>query len=323
MKIFLVTLVALFLLSVLSIESFLYLRRRLRNSSPTKVRKRLKGVTDLKMGKPSPEILRQRNLSSIPVLNNILYHTPGVRRLDRLAQQANAPYAIGVYILLSIVLGLIVYFISTQMTMNLGIAVLAGIAASAAPYIYLIITKKNRMEKFLRQLPEALDMIARGLRAGHAFATGMKLAIDNFEDPLGTEFSETLDEINFGVSVPEALKHLAYRIDCPDLRFFVISVILQRETGGNLAEIIEGISHIIRERFRFHDKVRVLSAEVKLSAKVLVALPFVILLALYLMNPGYVNIMFEEELGRMMLWGAGFLMLLGIIVIMKMIKIRV
>ena len=179
------------------------------------------------------------------------------------------------------------------------------------------------MQKFLRQLPEALDLIARGLRAGHAFTTGLKLASESFDDPLGPEFDETLDEINFGVGVPDALKNLARRVDCPDLRFFVVSVIIQRETGGNLSEIIESIARIIRERFKFDDKLRVLSAEARFSAKVLVAFPFLILIALRFINPEYVNLLFEDPMGRMMLGIAATMMCFGIFVMTRMVKIRV
>ena len=200
---------------------------------------------------------------------------------------------------------------------------MAAILLGGAPLYYLRMKKKNRMRKFLVQLPEGLELIARGLRAGHAFTTGMKLAADNFEDPLGTEFHETLDEINFGLSVPDALKNLADRVDCPDLSFFVVSVVIQRETGGNLAEIIESIARIIRERFKFEDKLRVLSGEARFSAKILVALPLFVLVWLRFLNPGYGNVMYEDSLGKMMLGGAAALMIFGIFVMMRMVKIEV
>ena len=199
----------------------------------------------------------------------------------------------------------------------------AAILFGVAPLYYLQIKKKRRMRRFLEQLPDGLELIARGLRAGHAFTTGMKLAAENFDDPLGTEFEETLDEINFGISVPDALKNLAHRVDCPDLSFFVVSVVIQRETGGNLAEIIDSIARIIRERFKFEDKLRVLSGEARFSAKVLVALPLCVLVALRFLNPDYGNVMYEEPLGRFMLAGAACMMLFGIFVMSRMVKIEV
>ena len=147
------------------------------------------------------------------------------------------------------------------------------------------------MQRFEEQLPDALELIARSLKAGHAFSSGMKMVTDEFDDPVGTEFAKTLNEINFGVDVTEALKNLAKRVDCPDLNFFVISVILQKETGGNLAEILENIGHLIRERFKFYGRVRTLTAEGRLSAVVLIGLPFVIAFVIFLLNPEYIKIL--------------------------------
>lgn len=179
------------------------------------------------------------------------------------------------------------------------------------------------MKKFQTQLPEALDLMARSLRAGHAFSTGMKLAAEEFEDPLGPEFSVTLDEINFGLGVPEALNNFVNRIECPDLNFFIVAVILQRETGGNLAEIMENIAHLIRERFKLYGKIRTLAAEGKLSMWVLLALPFFIIGALFVVNPEYIKILFIEPAGRIMCGIALFMMFIGYLVMRRMVNIEV
>jgi tight adherence protein B len=323
MKIFLGTLVATFLVAILTIELLLSAYRHMNKSSPTKIRKRVRAISLGGAEDEAPDILRKRGLSSVPTLNEILSRVPGVNTLDRLVEQANVKYPLSAFAFLALALALVGYYLCFLMTRNPLVSLLTGVLAAGLPVQYLVIKKRIRMEKFLRQLPEALDLVARGLKAGHAFATGLKLAADNFGDPLGTEFEETLDEINFGVSAPDALKNLSRRVDCPDLKFFVISVILQRETGGNLAEIIESIARIIRERFRFNDKLRVLSAEARFSMKVLVGLPFFMLVALRFMNPEYVNLLFEEEMGKMMLGVAALMMVFGILVMMRMVKIRV
>jgi len=323
MKIFLVTLIALFLVTVLTIELLLYAYRRSNNANPTKLRKRVRAISLGDHRTETPDILRKKALSNVPKLNEILSHTPGVMALDRLCQQANVSYPPSVFGLLGLVLLLMGYYLCFSITRNAVVSLVVGASLGGLPFYYLVIKKRNRMQKFLRQLPEGLDLIARGLRAGHALTTGLKLAADNFDDPLGTEFEETLDEINFGVSVPDALKNLAHRADCPDLKFFVVSVIVQRETGGNLAEIIDSIARIVRERFKFDDKLRVLSAEARFSAKVLVGLPFLILIALRFMNPEYINLLFEEPMGRIMLGGAACMMIFGILVMMRMVKIKV
>jgi len=154
-------------------------------------------------------------------------------------------------------------------------------------------------------------------------SSGLKLAADEFDDPLSTEFGRTLDEINFGVSVPDALKNLAGRVDSQDLRYFVVSVIIQREAGGNLAEIMDKIGHIIRERFKLRGKIRVLSAEGKMTAMILAALPFLVIIALYFMNPKYINTLLSEPSGRIISAVAGFMMVVGILVMKRLIRIKV
>jgi tight adherence protein B len=151
----------------------------------------------------------------------------------------------------------------------------------------------------------------------------MKLAATEFGDPLGPEFEATLDEINFGQSVPDALKFLARRVDCDDLKFFIVSVILQRETGGNLAEIIDNLAHLIRERFKFRGKVRVLSAEGRLSAVVLMILPILLGLFLITFHPDVIAPLWLDPMGRFLLWTEGILMISGFIMIRKIIKVEV
>jgi tight adherence protein B len=179
------------------------------------------------------------------------------------------------------------------------------------------------MKKFYGQLPDALELIGRAVRAGHAFSIGMKLAGEEFDDPLGPEFEETLDEINFGISVSDALKNLSRRVDCPDLRYFVVSVILQRETGGNLAEIIENIAHLIRERFKLQGRIRVLAAQGKLSAIVLLGLPFLVVGVLRFIRPDYMTTLITDPIGRIIASAGAFLMIMGTLAMKKMIDIKV
>ena len=174
---------------------------------------------------------------------------------------------------------------------NMGMGLLVGIACCLLPFVFLNIKKSLRLKKFTVQLPDALDLIARSLKAGHSFSSGLKLAAENFPEPLGPEFMATIHEINFGLPVAEALKNLGKRVDCSDLNFFIVATILQRETGGNLAEITQTIATLIRERFKFEDKVRVLSAEGKISAVILIALPVCMFLYLLKMSPEYMNVL--------------------------------
>jgi len=182
---------------------------------------------------------------------------------------------------------------------------------------------RKRMFKFQRGLPDALDLIARALQAGHAFSQGMRMVADEFGDPIGPEFEKTLDEINFGVAVDQALRNLTQRVSCPDLKFFVVSVNIQRETGGNLAEIVTNISGLVRERFKLKGRVKVLSAEGRLSAYVLIALPFAIAFVINLINPDYMGLLFETEQGKTLVMGALGTMFAGALVIRKLIRIKV
>ncbi len=319
----LVPLIVLFVTSVFIIELFVYAYKTVRNPHRKIIQRRLKTLASSGYANDSHDITRKRVLSKVPLLNTILLHTPGVRPLERLLQQANVQSPLGVFILLAAVLALTGYLAGSLLTINRVIPLIIAAFLAGIPFLYVIRKKKKRMEKFQKQLPEGLELIARSLRAGHAFTSGMKLAADEFDDPLGPEFTETLDQINFGVSVSDALKNLAGRVDCPDLRYFVVAVILQRETGGNLAEIIESIGYIIRERFKLKGKIRILAAEGKLSAIILVAIPFFVIIALRFTSPEYINALFFEPAGRIMGAVALVMMVMGIFVMKKVISIKV
>jgi len=194
---------------------------------------------------------------------------------------------------------------------------------ASTPFLYILIARNQRMAKFERQLPDALDLVARSLRAGHAFSGALQMVAQEFPDPIGPEFAKTFAEINFGISVQDALKNLTQRIDCQDLKFFAISVIIQRESGGNLAEILESIGSLIRERFKLHGRIRTLAAEGKISAIILIALPFLVAGLIYVMNREYLQLLFSEPVGKLMLVLALVGMLLGVAVMKKIVTIRV
>jgi tight adherence protein B len=313
----------IFIGSLLVIEMLFYAYRTMRNPDSQEIRKRLKNQFVYEQEPGSVDITRKRKYSDIKMLNRILPHVPGVQPLDRLMQQANSESTLGTFALLSITLCLGGYLGTRFFTINWASPIAAGIFLGALPLLHLILKRKERMAKFEKQLPDALELVGRALRAGHAFTNGMKLAAEEFKDPLGPEFERVLDEINFGVTVPEALKGMTTRIDSEDLKFFVMAVILQRETGGNLAEIIDSIAYIIRERFKLRGKIRILSAEGKLSAIILIALPFLIAAYINFANPGYLDFLFTRTAGQLMLLFAGIMMAAGIIVIKKMTSIKV
>jgi tight adherence protein B len=322
MNIIIVQFLLLFIISICIIEIVLYVRRA-RYLNRSELRSKIKKFSLAESGSEAPDILRKRTLSDVAIINTILTHIPGLQRLDRLKEQANLHYPLGFFILLALFLLLMGFYSSFLLAGNYSIALIVAAVLGSIPFLYLNAKKKKRMEKFEAQLPEGLEFIARALRAGHAFTGSMKLAAENFEDPLGTEFERTLDEINFGISTTDALKNLLNRVDSHDLRYFVVSAILQRETGGNLAEIMESIARIIRERFKFKDKVRVLSAEGKLSGVILICIPLFVIAYLQIVSPLYLLTLITEPVGRILAITAASMMFIGVLLMKRIITINV
>ncbi len=313
--------VIIFILSIVIIETSLFAYRNMASTQRAKIKKRLQKYTYIE--NDFGEILKTRAYSSVPILNRILSSLTLAKKIDKVIIQSNTRYPLGFFILLSAVLGACGVLAGQYFFNNLLLAIPIGIILIFIPYVYLVNLKTRRILKFQSQLHEGLDMMARALRAGHSFTSSMKLASDEFGDPLGSEFEATLGEINFGVSVPDALKSLTERIDCSEVKYFVIAVIIQRETGGNLAELIESLAHIIRERFKFEGKVKTLTAEGRLSAVILVGLPVLIGAWLQISNPDFLKPLFVDPIGHIMLIGAGVLLIIGMLVMKKMVKIEV
>ncbi|HTZ41253.1 MAG TPA: type II secretion system F family protein, partial [Syntrophales bacterium] len=270
-------------------------------------------------------IVKKRTLSDIPWLNEMLlnFQKPTVSRLEKLLAQADVRQSLGFFLLLSatcaVGVGVLLYLLSR----NIPAAILFAVLAAPMPWLWILRKKKQRMDQFEKQLPDALDMIARSLKAGHAFNGGLQMVVMEYPDPVRVEFRKTLDEINFGVGYEDALRNMAERVDCTDLKFFALSVIIQRQSGGNLAEILEKISSLIRERFKLHGKVKALTGEARTSAIVLSILPFLMGTAIFVLNPNYLEVLFREPVGRVMVVVAGALMVVGIFAMKRMVSIKV
>lgn len=318
---FIVISAAIFFMALLIIELSLYGVRNMKTYRRAKIKHRLKKYTFVET--ETGNIVKNRRLSDIDFLNRLLLSSSAVRSMDRLVLQANVKYPLGVYFLSSAFLGAFSFMITLILWDDVVISSVIALAFLLLPYLYLVNVKNRRARKFQTQLHEGLDLIARALRAGHSFTSSLQLAAEEFEDPLGTEFEETLDEINFGVSVPDALKSLMGRVDCKELNFFVMAVIIQRESGGNLADLISSLAHLLRERFRFQGNVRTLAAEGKMSALILILLPFVIGLFIFISSPEFMKPLLEEPIGHLMLWAAGLGMVIGSLIMRSMVTIDV
>ncbi len=316
----------IFLSLILLIEGGYYFYHQFVSPQQRKLKRRLRGS-----GKRAQEstktaeqdILRKRKLSAVPWMQQVLSSVSNLSGLEQLLQQANSQMPIGVFLLLSGCVGMAGGLLAAFKDWGLLAALGLGVVGCLLPRLLITMKRKRRFAEFQRQLPEGLDLMARALRAGHAFSVGMKMVGDEFPDPIGPEFGRTVEEISFGIDVPEAMRNLTSRVDCVDLKFFVTALVVQRETGGNLAEIIEAISRLIRQRYELFGRIKALSAEGRLSGYILFALPFVMAGVLFYLNESYMMLLFEDPIGQMMLLGAGFLMCLGAFVMRNMCQIKV
>lgn len=311
----------IFVVTVSFIELILYSRRLITRPDRQHVKRRLKQLPTQQQEAVLNSILREDAFSDVPFLNRVMKHFSFIHKLKRLKEQANAQYSVGFFLLFSLMLAVVGGILASVFGAGIPGSVFMIGAGACVPWVFLMIKKRKRMERFRHQLPEAMELIARSLKAGHAFTSGLKLAADQMEDPISIEFSATIHEINFGVNVSDALRHMAERVECADLQIFVVSVIMQRETGGNLAEIMESNARIIRERFKFQNDVRTLSAEGRLSAIALFILPIIIFLVISLANPSYMEPLLTTPLGQNLLWAAGIMMVIGMIVVKRMVVI--
>ena len=238
-------------------------------------------------------------------------------------EQSGMKVKLSSVLLVAVLLGLMLAFVAALFThapwsMPMGFA-----AGFGLPFMVLKIKRGRRMHAFEEQFPEALDLIARALKAGHAFATGLKMVADEMEEPVGPEFRKTFDEQNFGLPLKDSLDNLAVRIPILDVRFFATAVLIQRETGGNLSEILENLGHVVRERFKILRQVRVYTAHGRLTGYVLLALPAFLSVALMFINPDHMNLLFRERMGQQMLMAAIVMQTFGFLWIKKIVKIEV
>jgi len=300
--------------------------RRLSDTESKALARRIAAVTRGQGAADADEvadIVKRHEMSGLHWLNVLLSRQAWSQRMNKTLDQADIQAPLGIFVLLSLVCVACGYLIasvySEHLLVRLGAAMLPGIL----PFRWIFRRKRKRMEAFERQLPDALELVGRALKAGHTFGSGMGMVVSEFSDPIRVEFQKTMEEINLGVGVTVALDNLMDRVDCPDLNFFVVSVKIQNETGGNLAEIVENIAFLIRERFKLKGRVRVLSAEGRMAAWVLTALPFGVAAAIQALNPDYMSLLVTHPIGQKLLYLVIVMMGMGIAVIRKMVRIEV
>jgi len=269
------------------------------------------------------QILRKESLSDIPWLNDLLTSMRRFQPLRVLHRQADCRRPLGLFVLATPVLAMAALLFALAAHQPFVLALIEAAVVGALPIAYLYWLRNQRMTKFERQLPEALELVARALKAGHAFSVGLKLVGEEAPDPVGIEFRRVFDEVSMGVALTQALQNMTDRMDCVDVRFFVTSVLVQRETGGNLAEIIDSLAGMIRKRFELQLKVKALSAEGRFSGILLFGLPFVVGFLLYQMNAEYMGALFTDPMGQNLVMVGSILMVTGAVIMKRMIAIKV
>jgi tight adherence protein B len=265
-------------------------------------------------------LLRDKMLSKIPALDNLLRRSSSISNLQTLLEQADVKSRAGNVVLLCVLsgaaMGVLLLLFGFPQFVWLGV-----ILGAFLPYSYA--KRSKRFQKFEEIFPEAIDTLARAVRAGHAFTTALELIASEISEPVASEFRKLFEEQKFGMPVRDALVNLTERVPLVDVKFFVTAVMLQRETGGNLAEILDNLSYVIRERFKIMRQVRVHTAQGRLTMMLLMGLPPIIIITMQIMNPSFIRPLFEDPIGHVLIVVGITLQTIGYFVIRKVIQIQV
>ncbi len=269
------------------------------------------------------ELVKTKNDGILPGFDRLAAGTERGSRLATWIEQSGVSISLSAVLLISLLLAALFGFIAA-MLLRLTVGwVIGGAFGFSLPFVFLRVKRTRRLRKFEEEFPEALDLISRALKAGHAFATGLKMVADEMSEPIGPEFRKTFDEQNYGLPLKDALANLTTRIPLLDVRFFSTAVLIQRETGGNLSEILENLAHVVRERFKILRQVRVYTAHGRLTGYVLLGLPVFLAVALMFINPEHMQLLFTERIGHMMLGATVVMQTVGYFWIRQVVKIEV
>jgi len=316
--------VAVFAAVVTAIGAVLLL---MKDYSATNAEERL----DILTGKKTQEEVEQQRIHKQEMLKEgvggisslIRKATSSFVNLPLFFEQANSPISIEVFTITSVVLAVIGVGVGVVSQAPVPMYPVCALTLGSFPMLWMMFRRKRRMAKFANHLPDALELIARALRSGHSLASGLQVVVQEMPDPISHEFAMAYEEQNLGIPIDVALKNVFRRMPNLDFKFFATAVTIQRQSGGDLAEILDKIGHIVRERFRIMGQVQALTGEGRISGIVLMALPVVLFFVMYYLNQEYVMLLFTEEMGRKMIAVAVFLQLLGAFTIKKIIEIKI
>jgi len=271
------------------------------------------------------EVVLARNelMSEIPALNRALVSVQAAFKLKRMLDQADLHITPSRLVMFSGMAGILAAMASSVVSVSIVLMVTAGLVAAAVPFAHVYWKRKKRFEAFLEHLPDALDLMSRALAAGHAFSEAMHMVSSEMPEPIATEFRKTYEEQNLGLSLKLALENLTERIPLLDLRMCVTAVLIQRETGGNLAEILEKVAYTIRERFRIMGDLKTLTTSSRMSAWLLCGLPIFVTFAITVLNPEYMTIFWKDQRGHYLIGIALLLQVTGMLIVRKILHIKI
>lgn len=321
----LLTLTVLVFVSVLLLLEGLYLLWHAKHGPQARqMQRRLRALSEQGGDEVQSRLFKHRRHDELTRMERLAMALGGGQRLEHLIHQAGKSWSPVQLLLSCVALGLLGLVAASAFgRLPLLPAIAAGLGCAAFPFIYLTHLQRKRLAQFEQQLPEALDLIGRALRAGHSFGTGVQMVSEEMNDPVAGEFRIVSEEVNFGVSLQQALSNLGERVPLTDLRYFVVAVLIQRDSGGNLTEVLGNLSRLVRERHKLLARVRVLSAEGRLSGWILALMPFALALLLHTFNPEFMRPLWTDPIGQTVVKTMLVLMLIGAVLLRAIVRIRV
>jgi tight adherence protein B len=268
-------------------------------------------------------LARNEMMSEIPWVNRTLINIQAALQLKRMLDQADLHITPSRLLMFSFMAGMLGALAASVLTVFIPIMILAGLICAAIPLVHVWWKRKRRFDAFLYHLPDSLDLISRALSAGHAFSEALHMVSMEMPEPIATEFRKAYEEQNLGLSVKLALENLTQRIPLLDLKMCVTAILIQRETGGNLAEILEKVAYTIRERFRIMGDLKTLTTSSRMSAWLLCALPIFVALAVTVMNPDYMSVLWKDPRGHYLIAAAMTMQVTGMLIVRKILQIKI
>jgi tight adherence protein B len=291
--------------------------------SRRRLKARIQEITAATEQESATSLLRTRYLEDLPPVARQLERLPFMAALHRLVEQSGHGWLAYRVVLTCVVLAAGSGLLAWSIGRTIPSAALGAAVGALIPLVVLLVDRHRRLMRFEEQLPDAIDIVTRALRAGHPFGSALSLVAQDMDEPIATEFKRTFADINYGSDVRRALLGLLSRVPSIALMAFVTAVLVQRETGGNLAEILDQISHVVRSRFRFQRRVRTLSAEGRLSAWILALVPLAMFGLVWLTTPSYLSVMVDTEIGRQLMLAGGLLAIVGVAWVRRIVRIEV